>query len=648
MPSFSLAPVFQNHAVLQRDIPLPIWGWAEPDSLVQVELAGNLAQVTTASDGRWCLRMPPLPAGGPHELRATNQSGEQNREIFLQDLLLGDVWLCSGQSNAEWQLHQVDPENLQSQGVHLPHLRLLTVSTPVQPGPQIAIDGKWEEASEKNLPRFSAIGGWFGRRLQESLQVPVGVICNAWGGTRIQAWTSREALMTDPEGQREIREFEAEVYLPPSADRPQSYSSLDEWAATDGPQGEENKGLAQGWASENFDASAWPTMRLPCIWQHEGGPKHGVVWFRLSLEIPAEWSGRDLMLHLGTVDKHDDTYVNGHFVGRTSWETANSWCKVREYAVPAHCVGPDRRVTIAVRARSSIYDGGLRGPAESMRLLPADAPNNEGVCLAGAWHWQVEQDWSEIPQPTNFFTSTRSQNAPAALFQSRLHPLIPYGLRGVIWYQGENNVPEASLYRRLLPLMIQDWWRAWGQGPFPFIQVQLASYLPPSSTPGESAWAELRDAQAAGIALSQVGFIPAIDIGDAADVHPRNKKDVGLRLARWALAEVYAQGGLPTGPLYAGCRSEAGNCLRIFFRHAQGLTTRDGDPVRHVAIRSAQSPWQWAHSRIEGESLLVWHPDIAAPTAARYAWADNPEHCNLVNAADLPAAPFDTRTTIPA
>jgi sialate O-acetylesterase len=638
-----LSPPFHDHAVLQRDLPTPVWGEATPGSRITVRLGAVSAQVETATDGRWLLRLPPQPAGGPYDLIVSSE-GET---AIVRDVLIGDVWICSGQSNAEWKLMHFDPFGHQVAGVNLPKLRLLTVSTPRRIGRQTEIDGRWTVANHASLMPFSAVGGWFGRFLQRELDVPIGIIVNAWAGTRLQAWCSREALMLDPSGREEIADDDAAAYTA----RPETgktYPTLDAWAQAEGPRDAGNHGLATGWARPDCDDRAWKIMALPGHWQRGGHPGSGVLWFRRTLEVPTAWRGRDLQLDLGPIDKHDDTYVNGDRIGGISWENPNSWCTPRSYTIPARQVGADGRVVIAVRARSHIFDGGLAGPACLMKLHP---PGDEGgaLPLSGDWKWRLEQDWGQIVPPPPILGSgpamssgADTPNAPHATFDCRLHPLIPYGIRGVIWYQGESNVQEAALYRRLLPLMIEDWRRVWGQGAFPFIQVQLANHLQAKDAPEDSAWASLRAAQAAALALPGVGMAVAIDVGEAADIHPKDKKSVGERLARWALCEVYHRAGLPSGPLLAGMQREAGGRLRLSFRYAQGLSTRDGAAVRHLAIADAKRCWRWAQSRIEGESLVVWHPDLSCPAAVRYAWADNPEGCNLVNGAGLPASPFDS------
>lgn len=628
------APIFQDHAVLQRDCPIPVWGEGAPNTDISVHLGGNSAVANTGSDGRWIARLPALPAGGPHQLLIEASDGSP--AVAFNDILIGEVWVCSGQSNMEFALARTDAPLSDSQ---LPHIRLLTVSTPAKGSPQIDIDGRWTACDHDSISKFSAVGAWFGLTLHAELGVPIGLIANAWGGTRIQAWLSREALMSDPAGREEIAAYEPCLH---STDlkREVTYESFDAWFRAAGPENPTDIGQRDGWHTAAFAHSNWPTMDLPSRWQDKGHEYSGIFWFRRTIKIPPAWLGCDLMLGLGAIDKHDETYVNGHRVGGIAWENPNSWQTPRRYPVPAAVLGSSSELVIAVRVRSHQYHGGLSGPAAAMCIYPNDTPA-DALPLVGPWHFAVEQNWGTICGPAFDDRGPGGCNAPYAMFASRLHPLIPFAIRGFIWYQGESNVSEHALYRRLLPLMIADWRRAWGQGNLPFLQVQLANFLPALDHPVQSAWAQLRSAQAAALRDPQVGLAVAIDVGEADDIHPKDKKSVGLRLARWALARVYGHAVTPSGPLLRAC-TPAGRRLLLTFDHAAGLSTRDGGSVRHLAIAGGDRIFHWAESRIMGEQLEVWHPDIPSPAAVRYAWADNPEGCNLINADSLPAAPFDT------
>lgn len=632
--AMQLAPPFQHHAVLQRDRPIPVWGTTSPHGQVRLEIAGQRARTQADADGRWLLRLPPLPAGGPHTLVATGPDGEAR----LEDVLIGEVWLCSGQSNMEWSLEATAQDPELPTGSGLDRVRLLTLGTPAQLGRQHRIDGRWRPCDRETLAAFSAVGGWFGRRLHTALDVPIGLIGNAWGGTRVQAWISREALALEPEGRDELAAYDYALHL----DTSDGTLPLDiqEWLRRAGPQDTGNRGLEEGWAEPDFDDADWATMELPTSWQRHGHPGSGVFWFRRRVALPAGWASRELQLELGAIDKHDDTYAGGRRVGGLSWETGpDSWRTPREYRVPAGSAAEDGTLTLAVRARSHVYDGGLRGPATAMRIHPVGEAE-AAIPLTGAWRYAVEQDWGVVTLPAPPW-GPGNPNSPHIQFDSRITPLLPYAIAGAIWYQGESNAAEAGVYRRLLPAMVRDWRRAWGQGDFPFIQVQLANYMQPVAQPARSAWAELRDAQAAAAASEPaVSYAVAIDIGEAEDIHPRDKRSVGERLARIALAESYGLDVVARGPTFRCATIEAGGRIRCRFDHAEALATRDGGPVRGVAIAGEDRCFRWAEATIEGETLVAWHPEIPRPRALRYAWADNPVEANLIGREGLPAAPF--------
>lgn len=636
---FQAAPVFQDRAVLQRGVMVPVWGRGRPGVQVRATCAGLSACTTTSDSGHWLLRLPPLPVGGPYLL--VLEDGEGGR-IEFRDVLVGDVWICSGQSNMEYMLSQVDLDGSQSRGAYHPHLRLLTVATAAGAEGQTGVAGVWQEASPESLAAFSAVGSWFGRTLHGELGVPIGLIANAWGGTRIQAWLSREALMSDPETRKEIEPYERVLYGIDARDE-KKHADADEWFRAEGPEDPGAHGQNAGWHLGGFDDATWPVMTLPTRWQDQGHAFNGIMWFRRRVNLPPEWQGRDLVLELGAIDKHDETFVNGRLAGAMGWENRNSWCTPRRYLVPEAWVRGGE-VVIAVRVRSHLYHGGMTGPARLMRLSLAHG-TEAAICLAGPWRFGIEQNWGVVQPPalTSDGRGPGGPNAPYVLFQSRIHPVLPYGIRGWIWYQGESNVGEAALYRRLLPLLVADWRRAWGQGELPFMVVQLAGFQPAREEPGESTWAELRAAQATVLRLPHTGLATAVDVGDPMDIHPRDKKSVGLRLARWALSRVYGRGGLPGGPLLRRCTVEADGRLRLGFDFARGLRTVDGGPVRHLAIAGADGRFFWAQAVIEGEELVVWSPEVPQPIAVRYAWADNPVGANLVNEEGLPAYPFDSR-----
>ena len=517
---------------------------------------------------------------------------------------------------------------------HYPQMRLFIVPTAVASEPVADIEAAWAVCSPETVGAFSAVGYYYGRELHRRLGVPIGLVHTAWGGTVAEAWTSRGALLAVPDLATLVTEFERDNH-----DLDAALAAYEErrraWAPLFAPEDEVNEGLRRGWAAPGTGADGWGTMPLPCTWQAAGLDYSGVFWFRKEVDLPAAWSGRTLTLSLGAIDKGDITYVNGVRVGGLSHlDREDSWNTRRVYTVPGELARAGRN-TIAVRAYSHVYAGGLWGPAHAMNLRLPGAPDAAPISLAGDWRYSVERNMGPaLPPP-----GPENPNWPAALFNAMIAPLLPYAIRGAIWYQGESNADRAFQYRSLFPTMIRDWRRAWAQGDFPFYFVQLANYFSGGDSSRGSAWAELREAQAMTLALPNTGMAVITDVGEALDIHPADKQTVGHRLALNALAQTYGQGEVEfSGPRYRG-RTIEGSAIRLAFDHAAGLTARgllDG-----FTIAGGDGSFAPAQARIDGETVVVSSPAVPVPVAVRYAWSDNPP-CTLYNAAGLPASPFRT------
>jgi sialate O-acetylesterase len=625
-----------DNMVLQQGPRARLWGTARPGERVIVRLAGRTARATADARGRWETFLGPLPAGGPFELTIAGAN-----TLIFRNVLVGEVWVCSGQSNMEWSLAQAagGPEDA-AQADH-PDIRLFTVEKRTAAEPLEDVRGRWVVATPEQAAQFSAVGYYFGRELHQRLKVPVGLINTSWGGTPAEAWTSREMLASRPEFAPILERYEKELRNLAQL-RQEHGAKLAEWerqyavAADSG-----NRGEGMGYADPSRDADGWRKMRLPQLWETAGMNLDGVIWFRREVEVPAAWAGRDLSLSLGPIDDFDTTYFNGERVGATGGETPEAYRFPRRYKVPGALVRAGRSV-IAVRVYDRMGGGGFGGAAGSMSLAPAGA---DGLALDGEWDYKPETvvaakrpDYSNYPGPR---PGPENQNNPSVLYNAMLAPLTPYTLRGAIWYQGESNAGRAYQYRTLFPAMIRDWRARWKGGDFPFYFVQLANWKARKQDSIDSEWAELREAQTMTLhSVPHTGMAVTIDIGDPEDIHPRNKRDVGLRLARWALADTYQQKVVPSGPLYASHAVE-GDKIRVRFRHAAGLRTRDGGAPVGFFVAGADRKFFRAEARIEGDAVLVWSQDVARPAAVRYAWADNPE-ANLHNAEGLPASPFRT------
>ena len=624
-----------DNMVLQQGKKVRIWGWANPKERVSVEIAGSKATAVTDDNGRWQTMLGPLKAGGPFTLNITGSNA-----LSFKNILVGEVWVCSGQSNMEWPLINANNGAATVAQANYPEIRLFTVQKSTSSSPLEDVKGHWVVTTPDQAGQFSAVGYFFGRELHEKLKVPVGLIHTSWGGTPAEAWTSHEALASSSDLQPILDRYQDNLKDLPQ--RQQDFQRrLAEWTQKNLYIDEGNKGERLGYSAPETNTSDWQTMNLPQYMETAGLKMDGAIWFRKEINIPANWAGKDLELNLAAIDDYDVTYFNGTRVGGIGPETPNSYMVPRRYKVPAELVKTGRNV-IAVRVFDSAGEGGFG--AGKMSIAPLGATEADTIQLAGPWSYKVElllppksPDWGsrpEAPGPTN-------QNSPSVLYNAMIAPLIPMVIRGAIWYQGESNAGRAYQYRTLFPLMIRNWRNAWNEGDFPFYFVQLANWQPVKPDPDESEWAELREAQSMALRQPQTGMAVIIDIGDAKDIHPRNKVDVGHRLALWALANTYNQKIEYSGPLFSSFKVE-GNKIRVKFTHtAGGLKTSDGGAPKGFAIAGEDHKFVWAEARIEGDEVVVWSSSVTKPAAVRYAWADNPV-CNLYNKLDLPASPFRT------
>ena len=633
-----LPAVIGDNMVVPRGRPIPIWGWTVPHASVKIRLGSNSVTTSADSKGAFKTSIPPMPAGGPHELVVEGPS-----QAIRKNILVGEVWVCSGQSNMQWPVQSsADPEK-EIAAASFPEIRFFTVPNDAVLEPQTDVAAEWLACTPGSVADFSAVGYYFGRELHRLLGVPIGLINSSWGATRIEAWISRGSLMSDPVSRKEIEQYEDYLATPKAAENLAAFlklpSDLNERERLSAIPDPGNQGFAKGWADPAFDDSEWPTMTIPQGWQQAGHNVSGVFWFRKRVDLPADWAGMDLTLRLGACDKHDTTYFNNEPIGATGWETESAWCSRRGYTVPGRLVRAGTN-EIAVRVYSYIYQGGMIGPASSMRIGPAVDSGAAPKPLDGTWRYQMEHDFGFVQSPPSP-PGAGNPNSPHILYDSMIYPLLPYAVRGVIWYQGEGNCDRAFHYRTLQRLLICDWRKAWGSEDLHFLIVQLANYMPIQKEPCESVWAELREAQRMALSLPNTGMAVAIDIGDAVDIHPINKQEVGRRLARSALAGAYGQQVVFSGPMLLDSRIE-GNAIRLRFDPCgAGLASADGGPLKGFAVAGDDCVFHWAHAQIEEDTLLVHAETVPNPVSVRYAWADNPV-CNLINGDGLPASPFRT------
>jgi len=621
-----LHPLFTDNMVLQREVKAPIWGWAPPGTKVTVTVAGRSVRATTDPQGKWMTRLGPLSAGGPFTVEVVGV-----KKVVLTNVVAGDVWICSGQSNMEMGIGNVERAQEEiAQAIH-PMIRLYTVPKTIAFQAQALTSGKWEECTPQTVSRggwggFTAVGYFFGRHLNRDLNVPIGLIHTSWGGTIAEAWTSAQALERMSDFRAAVAQVEhmASTSLDAAAFArltKEWYAKNDAGSSTDG-----------AWAATGLDTANWKTMDLPQNWEKAGLPDFdGVVWFRRSVRLPVDWIGKDLMLHLGPVDDYDTTWVNGTKVGGV-----DDWSTPRDYRIPAALAKSDR-IEIAVRVLDTGGDGGIYGRPDQMKLELAGG--GTPVSLAGQWHYQ---EGVSLKKATPFPQNTKDNpNIVTVLYNGMIAPLLPYGIKGAIWYQGESNAGRGGQYRTLLPALIQDWRARFGVGDFPFLVVQLANFMPQKTEPAESPWAEVREAQLlTSMHTPKVGLAVAIDIGDAADIHPKNKQEVGRRLGLAAKAIAYQQKIEYSGPIYRSMETLDAR-IRLKFDHLGGGLVARGGALKGFAIAGEDKHFVWGEATIDGDSVIVSSPSVSKPVAVRYAWAENPD-CNLYNQAGLPASPFRT------
>ncbi|MEX0326271.1 MAG: sialate O-acetylesterase [Puniceicoccaceae bacterium] len=631
-----LASLFQDHAVLQRDMDLPLWGWGQPMARMRATLAGHEARACANESGRFEFRLPALPAGGPHILRVENETSGESVEVT--DILIGEVWIASGQSNMEWSMQACgDRVARDIASADFPSLRFFQVGKRALLGSHEGVSGEWKCVSPESVADCSAVAYSFGRSLQRELNLPIGLIVSAYGGTIIESWTSRMGLMRNPESMARCLDYDRRNHSPEAWED----AGTSQPTGSTFPEDPGNVGFGAGWALPEWDDTDWPMMELPNTWQSQGYSHSGVLWFRKRVSIPMHWKGKPLRLELGAIDKQDITYVNGREVGRTGKGLEmDHYLVERKYPVPGELAAElDGEIVIAVRVCSFAYDGGLTGPTAAMCLHPVDA-EDERIPLSGEWRVAVEHDYGHVE--TSYLVGPDQPNSPHRLFDNMIAPLIPYAIRGGLWYQGESNAVLGFGYRRYLEALIFDWRYLWGQGEFPFHIVQLPNYLGLEPYQEHSSWAKLRQAQMETLNVPNTGMAITLDLGEADDLHPANKMPVGERLALSVLVDVYGLSGSPCGPLLKSWSIEDGRIICEFHHVENGLSTLDGAQPCGIFIAGEDRLFLEADASIHVGRLVCSHPDIATPRAVRYAWANNPARFNLCNASGQLASPFRT------
>ena len=619
-----LPRIFSSNMVLQQGKEIPVWGWAAPGERVTVTLDKKSVTTRAARNGKWMAKLPAFEYGGPYTMTVSGKN-----KITYENILIGEVWIASGQSNMEWQLAQSNNAEEEIAAADFPEIRLFQVPRAVAQLPQEDItSGEWVACSPETVPGFSAIAYFFGRHLHKDLKVPVGLIQSAWGGTVAETWISGETISQDPDFKGPMNNLLAMDLDSYEKEQMEKIKTL-----LGGKIPETDQGIVNGepvWSAIDLQDGSWKSLIVPKYWEEQGYANiDGIGWYRKEVMLTEEQTKSNVTLHLGKVDDSDITWINGIEVGKTE----GLYDKDRIYTVDADILRPGKNM-IVVRVNDTGGNGGIWGDPENQFL----AIGGEKVDISGDWKFR-------IAKATLSSVNIGPNSYPTLLYNAMINPLVPYAFQGVIWYQGESNAGRAKQYQRIFPALINDWRTHWNQGEFPFLWVSLANYMQPKEIPGESGWAELREAQSMTLSLPNTGMALAIDIGEANDIHPRNKQDVGYRLALNALKVAYGKDIVYSGPVFKSVEWQGNKAIVTFDHVADGLVAKDKyGYVKGFTIAGADQKFHWAQAQIINRNQVVVYSDqVNTPVKLRYGWADNPDDVNLYNSAGLPADPFRTK-----
>jgi len=645
--SVEIPSIFSDNMVLQQNSTAKFWGKADAGTKINVKASwGKSASAVASKNGSWKAELKTPKAGGPYTV--TLKIGDST--VTYNNVLTGEVWVCSGQSNMEMPLQGWPPNDTifggaqEIKNASYSQIRLITVPKAYSAVNEINFAGKWEECTPATVPNFSASAYFFGKKLYNELKVPIGLIFTSWGGTPIEAWTSRKSLAELKEYEKDVKNLETCV---------EEFKVYKEWLnklpvldINEKPEEEKYVNIDFGdktCSDINYNDSDWPEANVPELWEDGTiGSFDGAIWFRRTVEIPSSMVNKDLVLELGPIDDMDRTFINGQMVG--GYEKLGFYSLNRVYKVPA-AVNNKNVLTIAVRVIDPQGGGGIDGSSEQLKL--SNPETGESVALAGQWKYQVVAEYAGgkfyVFDPARKVYKNRphvgiilSAYTPSGLYNAMISPLVPYTIKGAIWYQGEANVGKPALYAKQLPLMIKDWRTAWGIKDFPFYYVQIAPF-----NYGKDSYSErLREAQFKTLSVPHVGMAVTMDISNINNIHPGDKKDVGERLALWALAKDYGKKVVCSGPVYKSFKAE-GDKITLTFDYAEGMVIKPLNGNNNFQVAGADKVFKPANVKVEGNKLVITGEGVVKPAAVRYAWSNTAEG-TLFNGAGLPSGSFRT------
>ncbi len=608
--------IFSDGMVLQRDKQIPIWGFADANESVEIHFNKQIKKTTADKNGKWTVNLAAEKAGGPFELIVIGKN-----KITIKNVLVGEVWICSGQSNMEFQVFKTMNAEKEISSADYPMIRHFGVAQDLSGTPKDDLkQGKWEVANKENVGNFTAVGYYFARKLYSELKIPIGIINTSWGGTNVETWTSREAFENSPD-------FKAMIADVPTVDinaifETYKKSVLDNLKKVQGfDVSMENE---DQFKNANFQDKNWPEIKVPSLWENQQiGNIDGIVWMRKTIILTAEQAKKEAVLHLAKVDDEDKTYVNGVEIG-----TNNLWDKKRIYEIPTNVLKEGTNV-ISVRITDYSGGGGIYGDPQDLKIDFKDS----SLPLEGLWKFNVVKVRIEV-SPNSY---------PSLLYNAMINPLVPYAIQGALWYQGEANVWRAKEYKKSFPLMINDWRTKFKQGNFPFYFVQLSTFdeFGGNSQKG-SRWAELREAQSETLKLPNTGMAVTTDIGNAKDIHPTNKQDIGLRLAAIAMNNLYGKKQVHSGPTYKSQQIKGNQIILTFDNIGGGLSTSNNDELKGFEIAGADKVFHSAKAIIKDNKIIVSSDKVQNPVAVHYGWADDDTTISLFNKEKFPASPFRT------
>ena len=624
-----LPRLIRDSMILQRDIKIKIWGWATKDEKINLKFNNKTYKTKTGSDGKWSVSLAPMKAGGPYTMDISGSN-----KITLKDILIGDVWICSGQSNMVHQmiLHSVRYAN-EVASANNPEIRHFWIPTMTDlQGPRDDLPtGYWKSANPKDVLDFSAIAYFFAEKIYEKYHVPIGLINASVGGTPIEAWISEDGFKDFPALQTTIQKNKDTAYINGLARRG--------FAGNTSRPTPGDKGLTGPihWYDVSYVPKEWRTINIPGYWEDQGiKDLNGSVWYRKEIDVPPSMIGKPARVFLGRIVDADVLYINGKQVGNTTYQYPQ-----RRYNVPADLLKAGKNLFV-IKVTNTTGKGGF----------VTDKPyylfdGKDTVDLKGYWQYKVGEVYEPRTGGFGGGGGINAQNQPTALYNAMVAPLINYAVKGFLWYQGEANTGRAEDYAKLQPAQIADWRNLWQQPNAPFLFVQLPGFMDMNYLPSESQWASLRESQLKSLSVPNTGMAVAIDLGEWNDIHPDRKKEVGERLALAAEKIAYGENIVYSGPIYQSSSINGNKIIITFSNIGSGLISNDEEELSEFAIAGADKKFVWAKAKIEGDKVIVWNDNIANPMYVRYAWADNPVNPNLFNKEGLPASPFRTDSPTP-